>query len=444
MDRLPKLNCYSAFVKSRCTGNLLQHQSEALAKLESWFGPKTSNQFAIVSMPTGSGKTGVMCCLPFFLGNIGLQGGQEPPFQPTGVPAYPFDKPILVIAPDLEIASQLEQQMLVSRGDLTGQTFLLKRGIVPPDRRSRVRVLPTGEKIEETLVLQNEGYIEGKEIVIANAQKFVGEKWEQALPDDMFQLIIVDEAHHHPATTWQRIVQKFKDHALVVFFTATPYRGDKQPVLEGHPLTYHLPREDAITKGIIRRTEFEELKDIDLLQAGIPLWDDASPQDREEIGRFATILRRVASLQETKAALPDNIPHMAMAITKYTKDADKLVEVWKVLNPDAPASVYHSGMKPKRRREEVFDKIQTNKLKLVVVVEMLLEGFDHPPISIAAVATKIGSPVKFVQFVGRAQRIYRGTQGPEVNGIAHIVTHSHYQQKQNYENFINESLIPIQ
>ena len=439
-NQLPKLNFYSAAVKRRCEGRLLQHQSDALAHLEHWFEPTEENRFAIVSAPTGSGKTGIMCCLPYFLGNIGLQGGQESPFILTGVPTYPFDKPILVIAPDLAIASQLEQQMLVSREDLTGQTFLLKRGIVPRDRHSEI--LPTGVKIEETSDLQNRPYLEGKEIIIANAQKFLGE-WEEALPDDIFRLVIVDEAHHHPATTWQRIVQKFQGHALVVFFTATPYRGDKKAVLEGHPLAYHLPREDAITQGIIRRTKFEELKGIESLQ-GIPLWDDASPQDREEIGRFVTILQKVISLQKTKAALPDNIPHMAMAITKDTRGADKLVEVWKVLNPDAPASVYHSGMKPKRRREEVFNQILENELKLVVVVEMLLEGFDHPAISIAAVATKIASPVKFVQFVGRAQRIYRSPQGSEVNGIADIVTHSHYEQGDNYENFINESLIPIQ
>ena len=430
-ERPSKFNEYSAAVKARCEGNLLQHQSKALTELESFFsGPETGREVALVSMPTGSGKTGIMCCLPYFLGNIG------PPKQPK----YPFDKPILVIAPDLAITSQLEQQMLVSRKDLTGQTFLLKRGIVPLARHAQI--LPTGVKLEETTDLQNIPYLEGKEIIIANAQKFLGEEWEQNLPDDMFQLVIVDEAHHHPATTWRRIVQKFQDHAMVVFFTATPYRGDGQQVLEG-PLTYHLTLEDAIRNDIIRKTKFEELDSMESLE-GNPLWDDASPQDREEIGRFATILRRVISLQGTKAALPDNVPHMAMAITKDTKGADKLVEVWKVLNPDAPASVYHSGVKPKRRREEVFNQILENKLKLVVVVEMLLEGFDHPPISIAAVATKIVSPVKFVQFVGRAQRIYRGTQDSEVNGIAHIVTHSHYEQGDNYRKFIQELLIPSQ
>ena len=451
--QLRKLNYHSAGVKRSCEGNLLQHQSEALARLEHWFSPTEGNpQIAIVSMPTGSGKTGIMCCLPYFLGNIGLQGGQEPFSQPTGQPVYPFDKPILVIAPDLAIASQLEQQMLVSREDLTGQTFLLKRGIVPRDRHSEI--LPTGVKIEETSDLQNRPYLEGKEIIIANAQKFLGE-WEEALPDDIFRLVIVDEAHHHPATTWQRIVQKFQDHALVVFFTATPYRGDKKPVLEGHPLTYHLSLEEATVQGIIRKTEFKELTGTDSLQ-GISLRDDddedddenddASPPDREEIGRFATILREVRSLQTTKdqeTPLPDDVPHMAMAITKDTNDANRLVELWNVLYPDAPAYAYHSKISEPQRKI-VKAKLQNNKLKLVVVVAMLLEGFDHPPISIAAVATKIVSPVKFVQFVGRAQRIYRGTQGSEVNGIAHIVTHSHYEQGDNYKKFIHELLIPSQ
>ena len=433
-NRLPKLNFCSAVVKRRCGGRLLQHQSEALARLEHWFSPNEENpQIAIVSMPTGSGKTGIMCCLPYFLGNIG------PPEQPK----YSFDKPILVIAPDLEIASQLEQQMLVSRKDFTGQTFLLKRGIVPFDERSRI--LPTGVKIEETSDLQNEGYIGGQEIIIANAQKFLGGKWEEALPDDMFRLVIVDEAHHHPATTWQRIVQKFQDHALVVFFTATPYRGDRRQVLEG-PLTCHLHLHVAVARGIIRKTEFNELLGTDSLQ-GILLGDSVnSPQDREEIGRFATILREVRSLQTTKdqeMPLPDNVPHMAMAITKNTYYAGKLVQLWEALFPNVPAFAYHSGMS-EHERKEVKAQLQNNELKLVVVVAMLLEGFDHPPISIAAVATKIVSPVKFVQFVGRAQRICRGTQGPEVNGIAHIVTHSDYQQRQNYENFINEALIPNQ
>ena len=53
-------------------------------------------------------------------------------------------------------------------------------------------------------------------------------------------------------------------------------------------------------------------------------------------------------------------------------------------------------------RKKMMKEIEANKVKLVVVVGKLLEGFDHPPISIAAILTKTGSPVKFI---GRAQNL---------------------------------------
>lgn len=58
--------------------------------------------------------------------------------------------------------------------------------------------------------------------------------------------------------------------------------------------------------------------------------------------------------------------------------------------------------------------------------------------------TKIESSVKFVQFIGRAQRIVRGEDGqPESEGIkAHIITHKEYEQAKNYVAFEEERLIP--
>ena len=74
---------------------------------------------------------------------------------------------------------------------------------------------------------------------------------------------------------------------------------------------------------------------------------------------------------------------------------------------------------------------------------MLLEGFDHPPISIAAIATRIKSPVKFAQFIGRAQRVVRCDAGVEQHGVANIITHEYFEQNKNYELFKSEALIPV-
>ena len=57
--------------------------------------------------------------------------------------------------------------------------------------------------------------------------------------------------------------------------------------------------------------------------------------------------------------------------------------------------------------------------------------------------TKIVSPVKFAQFIGRAQRIVRGREGPEaVEILADVVTDTIFEQEENKDAFEKERLIP--
>lgn len=379
-------------------------------------------------MPTGSGKTGVISCLPYFLGKSGLNPPHAPGAFPFGEPLHKFDKPVLVIAPDLAIAHQLEETLTVSP-DAPGENFLLKRNIMP-----RVKdALPAGKKIEETKHVCNTEYLENHDVIIANAQKFLQGNWEDDLPDDVFKLVIVDEAHHHPSQTWRRIIQKFKNHAMVVFFTATPFRGDGKPVLpiEEGETVYRLPLPDARQQRIIR--------DIN--------WRDPLVGGETDLERFNLILETVKSIQEDKDLqhpLLDRIPHMAIAITRNIDCAQQVADLWNNRWGNAGSAIaYHSDVRPKRKKKAMREKIKTNQVKLVVVVESLLEGFDHPPISIAAIMTKIVSPVKFTQFIGRAQRILRGPEGLEAEGIsADVVTHRIFQQQENIRAFQGERLIP--
>ena len=127
----------------------------------------------------------------------------------------PINKPILVIAPNLEIASQLERQILISPDDPRPNFICSKRGILP---RERIDALPRRVKIEETNQLTIPFYLQNHGIIIANAQKFLSGVWETKQRDDLFQVVIVDEAHHFPAPTWRRIINKFSGRALIAVF----------------------------------------------------------------------------------------------------------------------------------------------------------------------------------------------------------------------------------
>lgn len=430
---LPKFNRYSYYIEENSAGKLLGPQSEALQRLQEFFADQSqTGRIGLVSMPTGSGKSGIISCLPYFLGKLGLNPPPTPDDDPEGEPLHRFNKPVLVIAPDLAIASQLDGKLTISADAADDENFLLARKIVTEEDDDDQEVLPQGVKIQETAHLGNPKFLRNKDLVIANAQKFLQGNWEEVLPDDIFKLVIVDEAHHHPAKTWRRIIRKFKHHAMVVFLTATPFRADGRRVVEDEEgdMVYRLSLEDARTNRIIRRINWLQLVSGDTNLHNI----------------FSIILERVKSIQQSKdreTPLPDNIPHMAIAITKNIAYAEDVRQMWDDhWGNHGMAIAYHSDL-PKKTKLAMMEAIQSNQIKLVVVVDMLREGFDYPPISIAAIMTKIVSPVKFAQFIGRAQRIVRGHQGLESQEIfSDVVTHSYFQQEENYQTYEREGLIP--
>ena len=214
-----------------------------------------------VSMPTGSGKTGIVCCLPYYLGSIGLE---EPPpgSLATGKPRVHFKKPILVLAPNLDIANQLYWQIAVNfAGGISRKNFLLGKEIIHKDDQKSV--LPDVTKIDGTDYLTDPYFLERYDVTISNVHNFLSKNpsddespwWVEELANDLFSVVIVDEVHHFPAPTWTRILSKFKQHAGVIFFTATPYRSDEQePVVLDKTLWFHLKLENAIENRIIRKT----------------------------------------------------------------------------------------------------------------------------------------------------------------------------------------------
>ena len=158
--RVPIFNYFGEYVVFNSPGKLLPHQMDALQSLQLWFN-NNPFQTALTAMPTGSGKTGVICCLPYFLGAFKNNlGGHQ----------FVINKPILVISPNLEIASQLERQILISSDDPEANFISSRRGILPRDRPD---ALPKGVKIEATNELNNPFYLQTNDIIIAYLLSFI-------------------------------------------------------------------------------------------------------------------------------------------------------------------------------------------------------------------------------------------------------------------------------
>ena len=175
-------------------------------------------------LPTGCGKTGVAV-----LASYALNAAR-----------------VLVITPSLIISKQIHKAF---------GNFLINHGIIPPNEpETAQRVLPTKSLIKKSTEIE-----EGMRsmVMVVNAHKIGGRSSVKIedVPNEGYDLVIVDEAHHYPAPTWKLLVDHF-DKSKRLFLTATPeHRG--KPILPVPPC-YELKRSDAVEMGIVRDVFFDE------------------------------------------------------------------------------------------------------------------------------------------------------------------------------------------
>lgn len=209
---------------------LYAHQVQAVLKLDKYFdlnlperveiNPHNSN-IALVVLPTGYGKTGVAVLASYALNA----------------------KRVLVITPSKVISEQLEKAYKAGK-------FLLDRKIIeekdveffqPP-----MHVIKTSQEADELRKSMS-----ATDLTITNTHKISDRAKVQVhhIPAELFDLVIVDEAHHYPAHTWKQLVDHFVQ-SKKIFLTATPeHRGEyilKNPVIEP---CFTLRRDDAGYKG---------------------------------------------------------------------------------------------------------------------------------------------------------------------------------------------------
>jgi superfamily II DNA or RNA helicase len=75
-----------------------------------------------------------------------------------------------------------------------------------------------------------------------------------------FTHLLVDEAHHAPATTWTEIIRAFADRPTLLF-TATPYRRDGR-TLPGRVI-FRFPLREAQRENYFSRIDFTAVLDLD-------------------------------------------------------------------------------------------------------------------------------------------------------------------------------------
>ena len=125
------------------------------------------------------------------------------------------------------------------------------------------------------------------------------------------------------------------------------------------------------------------------------------------------------------------VKHQAMVLAQTIEirnAATDFVDVYNQFYPMDGCEAYVSGS-----HKAVLKNFTEGKIRVLVIVGRLLEGFDRKQVSVAAIARNVhySSRVLFAQFVGRAVRKYNDRDPVTTM----IVSHRIYKQRRNYEQF---------
>lgn len=235
-------------------------------------------------------------------------------------------------------------------------------------------------------------------IVVGSVQSMMREKRLNQFPNDYFNTIIIDEAHHCISDSYQKVLRHFPD-AEVLGVTATPDRGDMQnlgTVFESLAYEYTLPK--AIKEGYLSPIKAVTIPlKIDMSAVGVQAGDFKSGDIATALDPY---LESIAEEMEKYCSNKKTVVFLPLVET-----SQKFRDI--LNNHGFKAAEVNGDSKDRAEILEAFDKDQYN----VLCNSMLLtEGWDCPSVDCIVVLrpTKVRS--LYCQMVGRGTRL-----SPETN-----------------------------
>lgn len=355
-------------------------QIEAYLKIKSFFSSKENTE-ALVVLPTGTGKSGLISISPF-----GTSTGR-----------------VLIVTPGLVTKDSIRKTQ-----EALYDNFWINYDILFSHKDLPVTVEYAAGLLKQHLTDSN--------IIYSNIQQLSNSRGNaliDTVPNDFFDLIIIDEAHHAPAESWIQLLSYFSK-AKKLYVTGTPYRGDGQklPGTLIHETQLSEVMRDRYVKWLRKETvnahslfftiadhpgrkftinEVIDLKDKEWVERSVALSEECSKD---------VIKHSITRLSELKKQSP-KVPHKILAIGCSISHAEDL-RAW-YLESGLSVALVHSMMAPDDVLAE-FRKIDAHEVEVVVSVNMLMEGYDHKYLTILALFRPYRSINAFAQIVGRVLR----------------------------------------
>ena len=218
--------------------------------------------------------------------------------------------------------------------------------------------------------------------------------------DNDFDYIIIDEAHHASADTYQKVLGYFKPK-FTLGLTATPERADDTNILEIFKNTAHkLDIQTAVEIGALVPVRCIRIHtNIDMTKV-----------------RFNSVQYNIRDLDD-KIFVPERNKLIVDTWLSYVKNKRTVVFCASVKHAEQIAKLFQdagidalavSGSMKTSERNEQLAKFASGDIKVLCACDLLNEGWDCPQTEVLFMARPTMSKVLYTQQLGRGMRNCEG------------------------------------
>lgn len=222
------------------------------------------------------------------------------------------------------------------------------------------------------------------------------EKWHPS----HFKTIVIDEAHHAAASTYQNLLGYFKPQ-LTLGVTATPQRGDNVKLIGTFDeVVYYKSILELIEAGYLcnlvgyrvdTNTDISDVRS----NAGDYVVD-------ELVQAIDTPERNTLIFKAYNDLTPGQKCLIFAASVEHARALVEEGERWDL------AIDLVVGSTDRDTRAEIYRRLADGRTQIVVNVGVLTEGFDEPSVSCIILARPTRSHLLYTQIVGRGTRLFGG------------------------------------
>lgn len=245
-------------------------------------------------------------------------------------------------------------------------------------------------------------------VYVGTVQSVLARKKKGSFDPEKLKILIIDESHSMRTDgMYDKLLEHYPE-AIVVGFTATPYRMDGQGLgvfFEEmvQPITYS---ELVNQKYLVPFKYF--IPWIPKME-GIKTSDgDYSQRDLDDLVEYNQT-RLVADVVHTYATKARGKPAICFAVN--IKHSLSLRDGFLACGINA---VHIDGKTPKDEREEILERMRNGEIEVLCNVGVLTKGTDIPRVSAIIMARPTKSIPLHIQMLGRGARLFEGKECCEV------------------------------